>query len=263
MEYRDTFTLTFGGQVENGEGMEKIGEMDEEGFTKKELKEIRREFESQRCECVMIDLAAELDSLQIQREMLPNNAEADVLVIREGVKAFCSPDSLYQEMKSLKWDTKALMRGRVVNKHARHNLCFADFSQEPDYDRGKGRVIDFEEVKCLREIRDYLPSYLGPKGEYLLAEGNYYYDAKKCGIGYHGDRERKKVAACRVGASMNLMWRWFHRGKPIQEPIVIELNHGDMYVMSEKAVGTDWYSSSIPTLRHAAGAEKFTRPKGE
>jgi hypothetical protein len=261
MEYSDTFTLTFGGQVENGVNMQKIGEMDEEGFSKKELKEIRYEFENQSYTCEMVDLMKNLN--RSTRKLLPLDAEACVLVIRNGVSAFCSPDSLYEEMASLRWDTKALMRGRVVNKHARHNLCFADFSQEPDYDSGKGRVIDFEEVKCLREIRDYLPSYLGQKGEYLLAEGNYYYDAKKCGIGYHGDRERKKVAACRVGASMNLMWRWFHRGKPIQEPIVIELNHGDMYVMSEKAVGTDWYSSSIPTLRHAAGAEKFTRPKGE
>lgn len=31
-----------------------------------------------------------------------------------------------------------------------------------------------------------------------------------------------------------------------------------MYVMSEKAVGTDWKMSKIPTLRHATGCKKFT-----
>jgi hypothetical protein len=30
-----------------------------------------------------------------------------------------------------------------------------------------------------------------------------------------------------------------------------------MYVMSEKAVGSDWKRSSILTLRHATGAKKF------
>jgi hypothetical protein len=31
-----------------------------------------------------------------------------------------------------------------------------------------------------------------------------------------------------------------------------------MYIMSEKAVGTDWKMKNIPTLRHATGAKKFT-----
>lgn len=33
----------------------------------------------------------------------------------------------------------------------------------------------------------------------------------------------------------------------------IELNGGDIYIMSSKAVGCDWKSSSTVTLRHAAG----------
>jgi hypothetical protein len=38
----------------------------------------------------------------------------------------------------------------------------------------------------------------------------------------------------------------------------LPLEDGDMYVMSEKAVGTDWKSSSLLTLRHATGCEEFT-----
>ena len=29
--------------------------------------------------------------------------------------------------------------------------------------------------------------------------------------------------------------------------------------MSEKAVGTDWKRKKFPTLRHAAGCEKYTK----
>ena len=36
------------------------------------------------------------------------------------------------------------------------------------------------------------------------------------------------------------------------------LNDGDMYVMSEKAVGFDWLKKTVPTLRHASGTDKFT-----
>jgi hypothetical protein len=35
------------------------------------------------------------------------------------------------------------------------------------------------------------------------------------------------------------------------------LNHGDIYIMSDKAVGYDWKKRKIPTLRHAAGCKKF------
>jgi hypothetical protein len=53
-------------------------------------------------------------------------------------------------------------------------------------------------------------------------------------------------------------WQWFYQGKPIGDRIQIPLEAGDMYVMSEKAVGTDWKKKTIPTLRHATGCDKFT-----
>ncbi len=33
---------------------------------------------------------------------------------------------------------KAFMRGRVVNKKARWNNCYADFDQQPDYENRRG-----------------------------------------------------------------------------------------------------------------------------
>ena len=56
---------------------------------------------------------------------------------------------------------------------------------------------------------------------------------------------------------MNLQYQWFQRSAPIGKRIELDLQPGDMYVMSEKAVGTDWKSKIIPTLRHAAGAKKY------
>ena len=92
------------------------------------------------------------------------------------------------------------MYGRVVNKVARHNLCFGASSQEPDYEQGQGRIVSFDDVPLLNHVRNHFVEFLGDKANTLVAEGNYY-DVKKCYISYHSDCERKKVIAIRVGAA--------------------------------------------------------------
>lgn len=57
---------------------------------------------------------------------------------------------------------------------------------------------------------------------------------------------------------MDLQYNWFIDSKAIGERIVLLLNEGDIYFMSEKASGNDWKKRKIVTLRHAAGAKKYT-----
>lgn len=97
---------------------------------------------------------------------------------------------------------------------------------------------------------------MGMTGEKLLAEGNYYYD-QTCGIGYHGDAERKKVIGLRLGDSMPLVYQWYYQGNPIGDRYYFELDGGDMYIMCTKATGNDWKRRNDYTLRHAAGASKY------
>lgn len=151
------------------------------------------------------------------------------------------------------------MYGRVVSKHARHNLCFSEEGQDPDYEAGKGRVVSWNDVPLLAEVRKRLSSFL-PDASELEAEGNYYFDVKKCGIGFHGDAERKRVVALRLcsGKCQPLHYQWFKNGKPIGNRAIVELKDRDLYVMSEKTVGSDWKKKLIPTLRHATGSEKYT-----
>lgn len=172
---------------------------------------------------------------------------------RKGVAAFVDSDALMTEMRGLSWDKKAKSRGRVINKRARHNLCFADAAQEPNYDEGRGRVVAFNTLAGLSAVRAGLGQLLGSAGSNLVAEGNYYYDRNKCYIGWHGDAERRKVVALRLGAPMSLAYHWHQQSRPVGRLFQVTLNHGDLYVMSEKAVGTDWLKRKTFTLRHAAG----------
>ena len=153
----------------------------------------------------------------------------------------------------------AFMKGRVVNKRARWNLCFADYDQEPDYENKRGRIVDFKNIPLTQKLRKKFAKVIGDKGNDLMGEGNYYYNSSECGIGFHGDAERRKVVGVRLGASMPLEFQWYCGFKRVGKRRKFVLNHGDVYIMSQKAVGTDWKRSSVSTLRHAAGCAKFLK----
>lgn len=228
-------TITFGDQAENHVGMQKIGVQAAKGLSVLDLKTAKAELEVQGAECKLIELNPKENGEYM---------EAAVLVIKNGVNFFIGPfqnsDDLFMEHLKLDVDKKAKMYGRIVNKHARHNLCFSNHGQEPDYDKGNGRIVAFQDVKLTHKLRNLFPIYFGADTRDLCAEGNYYFDVNKCGIGWHGDSERKIVIAVRLGESIPLKYHWFKNNQPVGKTINIELEHGDIYIMSEKAVGSDW-----------------------
>jgi hypothetical protein len=259
-----TFTLTFGEVAENHARMQQIGELATSGISIEELKLAQSKFDAVGCKCEYIDINAALPQDVLFDELHKVGfgiKPAAILIIRGGVEKLLgvSADALFDEHKDLPVDKHALMYGRVVNKHARHNLCFSDVDQDPDYEHGKGRIISFARLPFTSQIRAKLPEFVGPKAIGLQAEGNYYYDVAKCGIGFHGDGERRIVIAARLGASMPIHYQWFYQNKPVGSRVEAIINHGDIYIMSEKAVGTDWKTRSQYTLRHAAGCPKYLK----
>jgi hypothetical protein len=252
---KSTCTLTFGDSAENHVGMEKLGDRVAagEGFTFADLELIQSSLK---------DVTTELHSLHTVSSLPESVPPAYILIIRNGVDHLLGKGSalkLFEEQTGLEMDKKAFMYGRVVNKKARWNLCFDDTGHAPDYEHGKGRVVAYDDVPSLKALVSLLPTVFGKKAEHLKTEANYYYDITKCGIGWHGDTERRKVIAVRLGAAMPLCYQWYHRHAPVGPRIDLSVGHGDIYIMSEKAVGCDWKSSSIYTLRHAAGCESFTK----
>jgi hypothetical protein len=269
MNDQSVITLTLGDQAENHAGMQKLGELVEvgQGFNLEDLEEIKTNLEAIgiECELVPLELYQDIETIDVS---IAAPEPAYVLIARNGVNKIlemCNDGSLeqrdvFEEHLVLELDKQAWMKGRVVNKHARWNLCFDDVGQEPDYEAKKGRIVAYDEIPVTKALLSQIPSYFGPKSENLKGEGNYYYDKTKCGIGFHGDSERRKVIGIRLGLgeSPPLHFQWFRRSEPCGERIVLNLNGGDMYVMSEKAVGQDWMKKTIYTLRHATGSKKFT-----
>jgi len=81
------------------------------------------------------------------------------------------------------------MYKKIFNKHARHNLCYGDFSQEPEYENGKGRVYSFNDLKVLSDLRKNL-GIINEKLKDLMCEGNLYYNTDKC---YIAKIQKKKL----------------------------------------------------------------------
>ena len=242
-------TITLGDKCENHRGMQIIGTTAFSGMSCTYVRGIAESMRAKGYTCEICELNELTDD--------PEAVQACVLVVRGGLDKITGvvgfADKLQDEMNALKWDSKAKMYGRVVNKRARHNLCFADFTQDADFEVGKGTVVNFDSLPILSTFRQALPSLFGQMASNLLGEGNLYYDTAKCGIGYHGDAERKIVIGVRLGARIPLAYQWYKNSKPIGKRAVILPEHGDLYVMSEKAVGTDWKKKKVPTLRHSAG----------
>jgi len=249
------YTITFGDVAENHARMQKIGSLHESGYSIEKLKNIQEKLVGYGLETEMIDLNRGSDGSEFGEEF----EKAKDLIIRRGGQFILGDEfnNLMAENDELCHDKMALMRGKVVNKIARHNLCFADLDQEPLYSEGKGRIVSWGRVSRISQIRQVISEWT--EDVLLNGEANYYYDISKCGIGFHGDGERRKVFAIRMGETLPIHFQWFRRSEPVGDPFIIDLNDGDMYIMSEKAVGFDWLKKIKPTLRHATGCRKYTQ----
>lgn len=246
----ETITLTFGDCGENHKGMQMIGKLADHGFSLGDLERVQKVFQEMGAKCQIVDLG-------IEETKMDPSLNAYLLVIEDGFEKLVEKvggnlKELMSELRKIDWDKKAFMKGRVVNKLARHNVCFDEFSQEPDYLLKKGRVVKWEGL--LKKVWEELEKIFA---SHLIGEGNRYYDLSKCGIGFHGDSERKKVIGARIGEKMELVYQWFYKSKKVGKEKRFLLPGGSLYVMSEKGVGCDWLKKNVYTLRHAAGTAKY------
>ena len=245
------YTLTFGDRAENEKGMQIIGTAAARGVSIQELEAYQHRLRGMGIDSKVVDLG------QLIEAKVPTAA---VLVIPEGVTKILGEGAaleMLKELDSMPKDKTSLMYGRVVKKHARHNNCMADYDQKPRIAKGKGTVVKFEDYPVTKRLRDTLTRELDAPTP-LVGELNHYFDSAKCGIGFHGDAERRLVVGVRLGKGSNglpLKFQWHRAKKAVGKEGRLVLNQGDIYIMSEKAVGTDWLRSSIYTLRHAAGKD--------
>ena len=261
---KPTWSLTVGNGGENHTGMEFLGNLRKkgQGWDVDRLLYAKDILES------IFDKNVELFNLNeecLQGVNIPKGSkpkDAYLMVVRN----FLSENvhkNMIKELGSYEWDRKYwdTRRQKVLNKLARANVCYGKEGRAANYAEGKGTIIGFDKSPLVGNLLKVVEILMQDKG--LIVEGNQYDNVSKNGIGPHGDTERVCVSCLRVGESMpmkfGMFWNCKLRGKPFETII----NGGDLYFMSEEAVGAEWKSRSKWIWRHCAGAPKYLKMKGE
>lgn len=247
------YALTLGEQAEIRVGSSKIGNgLAKHGFAVAELQALARELGN----CDFRILSDALD----KEDQFGNMAA--VLLIKGGIDRILRPgaaDAMLKEQEGVKYDEKFFdcRRQRTVNNQARLNVVFGEATPHSD-DYSQGTVIGWDAVPAFAELRAALPKVVGEKAKGLNAEGNKYHHLDS-GMSPHGDLERKIVIGTSLGRSMTLRfyWRAPFSSDAHKPPFDFVVEHGDIYIMSEKATGNDWNQRSKFRLVHAVGAPKY------
>ena len=263
VEYKPTYSLTVGNGGENHTGMEFIGKMRKkgDGWNLERLQHAKGILEDQfKLDVEIHNLNELLDGVEIEEKIKPEPAYFML------VKNFLDPKEhlkYLNELESYDWDSKYwdTRRQKVLNKIARTNVCYGETSRDADYENKKGTIIGYDKSPLVHKLKQTVESLMCD--EDLIVEGNKYTDIKKNGIGPHGDTERVVVSCLRVGEGMPMKFGWFHNSNVVGKTLTLDVPGGSLYFMSEKTVGADWKLRSKYTLRHAAGASKYLKMKGE
>jgi hypothetical protein len=255
-------TLTVCDAGENHAGNQILGKKLEKGVPLATLETARRNLNTQAAAKGETE-AAKIHSLKETSGLAAHAAVPDayVLVIKDGVNKLTSGklEDFKRELLQKEVDKRYFAYGQVRDKHARHNFLFGEEAQSPCYEEKKGTVYAWGANPSVDAFRRSASLWLDLEPEKTLSVGevNHYYDVSKCYIGWHGDAERRVVVGARIGRSeaMPLLFHCHEDGKPIGTTVKIELNEGDVYVMSEHAVGEKWKHKGAH-WRHATGCEK-------
>jgi len=256
---QERYAITFGEVAILHIGGEEVGHgRRESGFSVEELRDIASGL-GERARLVSV-------SSTLPSHLQTTENEAAVLVIRNGASLIggesTTADALLEEQRSVPYDRKYFdtRRQKTLNKQARYNIVFSEEGVSHSDDYRQCTIHSFGTLPQLSSFREGLRNHLGDThAQGLQAEGNHYYK-KASGIGFHGDSERKVVICLSLGQPTVLRYQWRLPGSSEHPfpPVDVEIGHGDVYVMSEKATGYDWRSRSKVRVVHAAGASKYT-----
>jgi len=261
---KPTWSLTIGNGGENHTGMEFLGNMRKkgQGWDVERLlyaKEIMEGIFDKQVDLYNLNKEC-LEGVTIPEGQKPKDA---YLMVVRGFLGDKVHQNMIKELGSYVWDRKYwdTRRQKVLNKLARANVCYGEEGREANYVEGKGTIVGFKQSPLVGNLLKVVEILMRDKD--LIVEGNQYDDVSKNGIGPHGDSERVCVSCLRVGESMpmkfGMFWNCKLRGKPFETLI----KGGDLYFMSEEAVGAEWKSRSKWVWRHCAGAPKYLKMKGE
>lgn len=167
---------------------------------------------------------------------------ASILVIKNYIT-----NNIYQEALGINWDKKVLLRNKVVNRIGKYAITIDNFPEEPNYEQGQYRVISYDSLPKTNKLKNKLSLVFNQDA--LECQGEYYCDQEKLKLKYQGSKVNNMMCV-HLGNSIQLSYKWFFANKPVSDDMKIILEHGDLYIMSEKATGHDYKLKKNPILKY-------------
>jgi len=126
--------------------------------------------------------------------------DAYILIVRNAINSFVNMNELMDEIQNLNWN-----RSQEISLEDQLNMPLLE--------------------KIKREMEEKINSP-------LIAEGKKYYETFK--INYDRISDRRNVISLHFGINLSIYYQWYYQNKIIGDPIKIDLNQGDIYLMSDK-----------------------------
>ena len=186
--------------AEHHAGMQISGNIDHVPIPASTASSVASWFESQGYDVTNIDLSVATG--------VP--VDGGVLHVKNGASRLCDVDRMWDTFIGLPKDSQYLDRGgNVRNKHKRSNVNVGPHAESADIERGVGTTVAFSSAPEVSKLLRGLTQFGGGLDQIEVAEGNFYHTPVQCGIGLHGDSERKFAVGVSMGRTRYLEFQSF------------------------------------------------------
>jgi len=199
-----------------------------QGLSHDDLLSAKRKFEDNGCSCRFVHLHMLLP--EMVRIVQGSRVDAHILLVRGGARVLMGSD---QACKDLLSEQLRLPVDKGENLH---------------------RILLKDDHIKLNRLRSALPNFFPSGIESLATDAYKYFEPNKNGFSYQGSRQ---VICVNLGHSLKVDFHWFHKGNPEGKPFHASMEHGDLYILSTKAMGADWEKKGVYSVQHAMGAQRF------
>lgn len=168
---------------------------------------------------------------------------ADILLVKNYIT-----DNIYEDLLNVNWDKKIFLRNKIVNRIEKYVITINKEKQEPNYNIGEYRVLKYDNFDTLNNLKDKLLLLFNQ--ESFICQGDYYYNHEKLNLKYQGSKVNNMICI-HLGDPIKLSYKWFFANKSVSDDFMITLNHGDLYIMNEKATGHDCKLKKNTVLKYS------------
>lgn len=112
----------------------------------------------------------------------------------------------------------------------------------------------FKEFDASKKMSSELMKFTKNKISSLFGISELNYKLENCiKSSYKGTLNKKIIIGLYIGESLFFYFSWFKDDKPIGKTCRFKLNHGDIYILTDKSLGCDFRKKNIPILKHCIG----------